>query len=165
VIFLQRFFANTCPKSFEQGGWCKCRTQIWLQPAMSIPDNGRRCRRWDQKTSWRHFSSVDVAPRKRSCIFFYRNFPERKHCLCRCPADFCLKRVLGLPVRNVNECGRLAFQIYTPTCFEPAEQGVTCCRPKLTCLHCIYIRTISIDFIHKAFWSIFGSYISMYTDE
>jgi hypothetical protein len=28
--------------------------------------NRRRCDRRDQKTSWRHFSSVDVAPRKRS---------------------------------------------------------------------------------------------------
>jgi hypothetical protein len=37
---------------------------------------------------WRHFSFVDVAPRKRSCTFFYRIFLKRKHCLYRCPADF-----------------------------------------------------------------------------
>jgi hypothetical protein len=43
------------------------------------PDNRRRCRRWDQKTPWRHFSSVDVAPWKTSCTFFYRIFPKRKH--------------------------------------------------------------------------------------
>jgi hypothetical protein len=52
------------------------------------PDNRRRCRWWDQNTSWRHFSSVDVAPRKRSCAFFYRIFPKIKHCLYRRPADF-----------------------------------------------------------------------------
>jgi hypothetical protein len=32
--------------------------------------NRRRCERCEQKTSWRHFSSVDVAPRKISCTFF-----------------------------------------------------------------------------------------------
>jgi hypothetical protein len=36
---------------------------------MNLLYNRRRCERRDQKTSWRHFSSVDVAPRKRSCIF------------------------------------------------------------------------------------------------
>jgi hypothetical protein len=35
-----------------------------------------------------HFSSVDVAPRKRSCTFFYRIFPKTKHCLCRRPGEF-----------------------------------------------------------------------------
>jgi hypothetical protein len=35
--------------------------------------------RWewsDQNTSWRHLSSVDVAPQKRSCTFFYRIYPN-----------------------------------------------------------------------------------------
>jgi hypothetical protein len=32
----------------------------------NLHDNRRRCRRWNQKTSGRHFSSVDVAQRKRS---------------------------------------------------------------------------------------------------
>jgi hypothetical protein len=36
----------------------------------------RLCERRDQKTSWRHFSSVDVAPRKRSCTFFYMIYPK-----------------------------------------------------------------------------------------
>jgi hypothetical protein len=30
------------------------------------------------ETKRRHFSSVDVAPRKRSCTFFYRIFPPKK---------------------------------------------------------------------------------------
>jgi hypothetical protein len=37
------------------------------------PDNRRRS---DQKTSWRHSSSVDVAPWKRLCTFFYRIYPK-----------------------------------------------------------------------------------------
>jgi hypothetical protein len=40
------------------------------------------------ETKRRHFSSVDVAPRKRLCTFFYRIFPKRKHCLYRCPEIF-----------------------------------------------------------------------------
>jgi hypothetical protein len=36
----------------------------------NLLSNRRRCERIDQNTSWRHFSSVDEAPRKRSCTFF-----------------------------------------------------------------------------------------------
>jgi hypothetical protein len=43
---------------------------VHCSPMRNLRDNRRRCRRWDQNTSWRHFSSVDVAPRKRSCTFF-----------------------------------------------------------------------------------------------
>jgi hypothetical protein len=67
---------------------------------ISISPWGTCCRRWDQKTSWRHFSSVDIAPRKRSCAFFYRIFPKRKHCLCRCPADFSYAK----PMRSWELC-------------------------------------------------------------
>jgi hypothetical protein len=38
--------------------------------------------RWElraQTTPWRHFSSVDVAPRKRSCTFCYQDLSKRKH--------------------------------------------------------------------------------------
>jgi hypothetical protein len=42
----------------------------------------RRCDRSDQKTPWRHFSSVDVAARK------YRIYPEEKMFYTRRPADF-----------------------------------------------------------------------------
>jgi hypothetical protein len=38
--------------------------------------NRRCCERSDQNTSWRHFSSVDVAPRKGSFTFFYRIYPK-----------------------------------------------------------------------------------------
>jgi hypothetical protein len=39
--------------------------------------NRRRCERCDQKTSWRHFSSVDVAPRKNR-IHFSAWFIQKK---------------------------------------------------------------------------------------
>jgi hypothetical protein len=38
--------------------------------------NRWRCKRSDQKTSERHFSSVDAPLRKRSCTFFYRIYPK-----------------------------------------------------------------------------------------
>jgi hypothetical protein len=39
-------------------------------------DNRWRCERSDQKTLCCHFSSVDVAPRKRLCTFLYRIYPK-----------------------------------------------------------------------------------------
>jgi hypothetical protein len=38
--------------------------------------NRWRCERSDQNTSWRHISSVDVAPQKNSCTFVYRIYPN-----------------------------------------------------------------------------------------
>jgi hypothetical protein len=43
----------------------------------NLLDNRRRCEQSDLTTSWRHFSSVDVAPRKRLCTFFYRIYPKK----------------------------------------------------------------------------------------
>jgi hypothetical protein len=39
----------------------------------------------------RNFSSVDVAPRKRSCTFFYRIYPKENIVFTGHPADFSYK--------------------------------------------------------------------------
>jgi hypothetical protein len=38
--------------------------------------NRWRCEQSNQNTSWSHFPSVDVAPWKRLCTFFYRIYPK-----------------------------------------------------------------------------------------
>jgi hypothetical protein len=43
-------------------------------------------------TSWRHFSSVEVAPRKRSCTFFSTGL-FRKHCLYRPSCRFFIRKI------------------------------------------------------------------------
>jgi hypothetical protein len=65
--------------NFERGGILQSpsssnRRKHW--GTYLIIDGG--CERSDQNTSWRHFSSVDVAPRKRSCTFFYAWFIQKK---------------------------------------------------------------------------------------
>jgi hypothetical protein len=40
--------------------------------------------------------TVDVAPRKRLCTFFYMIFPKRKHRLYRCPADFSYEKPIEI---------------------------------------------------------------------
>jgi hypothetical protein len=42
--------------------------------------NRWRSEQRDQNTSWRHFSSVDVTPRKRSCTFYCRSYPPQNIC-------------------------------------------------------------------------------------
>jgi hypothetical protein len=84
-----------CFLNWKYGITTRIKLDEWLIGNTKIneePDNRRHCRRWDQKTSWRHISSVDVAPRKRLCTFFYRIFPKIKHCLYRCPAEFSYKK-------------------------------------------------------------------------
>jgi hypothetical protein len=56
---------------FRRKEFCTSESEL----AAEIDSNGnllcnrRRCEWSDQQTWWRHFSSVDVAPRKRSCTF------------------------------------------------------------------------------------------------
>jgi hypothetical protein len=47
-----------------------------------------RCERGAQKTSSRHFSSVDIAPAEKIVYIFLQDLSKRKHCQNRCPADF-----------------------------------------------------------------------------
>jgi hypothetical protein len=49
---------------------------LMLRTMVNLLYNRRRCERSDQKTSWRHCSSVDVAPRNRLCTFFDRIYPK-----------------------------------------------------------------------------------------
>jgi hypothetical protein len=52
------------------------RARLWIgmgEPAFLDRAAGERI---DHKTSGRHFSSVDVAPRKRSCTFLYRIYSK-----------------------------------------------------------------------------------------
>jgi hypothetical protein len=57
-------------------------------PMENLLDNRRRCERSDQRTSWCHFSSVDVAPRRRSCKCLYRIYPKENIVYTGRPADF-----------------------------------------------------------------------------
>jgi hypothetical protein len=54
------------------GFQCAATCRELPPPLGNVLYNKRRCEWSDQNTSWRHFSSVDVAPRKRSRTFWYR---------------------------------------------------------------------------------------------
>jgi hypothetical protein len=57
---------------------CIFRNLTLLYKMANLLHNRRRCERSDLKTSWRHFSSVDVAPRKHR-LHFSTGFIQKKN--------------------------------------------------------------------------------------
>jgi hypothetical protein len=52
--------------------WSSVLHHEYCQTMGNLFYNRWRCEQSDQKTSWPRISSIDIAPSKRSCTFFYR---------------------------------------------------------------------------------------------
>jgi hypothetical protein len=62
-----------------------------------------------QNTSWRHLSSIDVAPRKISCTFFYRIYPKE---------NIAYTGVLQVVQRKTDEISRTLRLMFIPSWFD-----------------------------------------------
>jgi hypothetical protein len=66
-LFFSEYYCHNFCESWKRKKMC---------PMRNLRDNRRRCRRWDQKTSWRHFCSVDVA--EKIMYIFLQDFSKKK---------------------------------------------------------------------------------------